>query len=274
MTARYENLFRKLKEKNEGAFVPFVVVGDPDIETSVEIMSTLIESGADALELGIPFSDPGSDGPVIQVSDHRAITAGVTPPMCFEAIKRIRGKYPETPIGLLMYVNLVYAPGIDKFYKTAAESGVDSILVADVPVVMYEFGNDPWKESAEMYGIDQIFIAPPNASDYVLEAVAKYSRGYTYLLSRAGVTGTGMAAQRPVGHVMKILRDNNSAPCLLGFGISEPEQVRGAIRDGADGAISGSAVVKIIEDNLGDHQKLMSELASFTRAMKDATKKA
>lgn len=131
---RYETLFAQLKNRQEGAFVPFVTLGDPGPEQSLKIIDALIEGGADALELGIPFSDPLADGPTIQGAALRAFAAGVTPTQCFEMLAAIRQKHPTIPIGLLMYANLVFSPGIDAFYAQCARVGVDSVLVADVPV--------------------------------------------------------------------------------------------------------------------------------------------
>ena len=131
---RYETLFAQLKNRQEGAFVPFVTLGDPGPEQSLKIIDALIEGGADALELGIPFSDPLADGPTIQGAALRAFAAGVTPAQCFEMLAAIRQKHPTIPIGLLMYANLVFSPGIDEFYAQCARVGVDSVLVADVPV--------------------------------------------------------------------------------------------------------------------------------------------
>jgi tryptophan synthase alpha subunit len=130
---RYETLFKQLKERKEGAFVPFVTLGDPSPEQSLKIIDTLIEAGADALELGIPFSDPLADGPTIQNATLRAFAAGVTPSQCFEMLAAIRQKHPTIPIGLLMYANLVFSRGIDEFYAQCEKAGVDSVLVADVP---------------------------------------------------------------------------------------------------------------------------------------------
>lgn len=131
---RYENLFAQLNDRREGAFVPFVTLGDPGIEQSLKIIDTLIDAGADALELGVPFSDPLADGPTIQNANLRAFAAGVTPAQCFEMLALIREKHPTIPIGLLMYANLVFNNGIDAFYARCEQVGVDSVLVADVPV--------------------------------------------------------------------------------------------------------------------------------------------
>lgn len=264
---RYQSLFQRLADNKQGAFVPFVTIGDPNPEQSLRIMQTLVESGADALELGIPFSDPLADGPTIQGANIRALDAQTTPSVCFELIGKIRAQYPELPIGLLMYANLVYARGVDNFYQRCQQAGIDSVLVADVPTNESE----EFVAAANKYGIKPIFIAPPTASDETLQSVAKLGGGYTYLLSRAGVTGTETKAKMPVLTQLDKLNQYNAPPSLLGFGISEPEQVKQAIASGAAGAISGSAVVKIIETNQGDDEKMLTELAQFTRNMKAAT---
>ncbi|MDN6832504.1 MAG: tryptophan synthase subunit alpha, partial [Enterobacterales bacterium] len=151
---RYQQLFAELKTRNEGAFVPFVTLGDPTPALSLEIVNTLIDAGADALELGIPFSDPLADGPTIQDATLRAFAAGVTPTLCFELLAEIRKKHPQIPIGLLMYANLVFHNGIDEFYQRCAEVGVDSVLVADVPIEE----SMPFRQAALRHGIAPIFI--------------------------------------------------------------------------------------------------------------------
>ncbi|WP_318476745.1 tryptophan synthase subunit alpha [Photobacterium leiognathi] len=266
---RYQELFSTLAERNEGAFVPFVTIGDPNPEQSMQIIDTLVESGADALELGIPFSDPLADGPTIQGATIRALESGTTPVLCFEMLTQIRQKYPTMPIGLLMYANLVFAAGIESFYQQCAEAGVDSVLIADVPVN----ASQEFREAAVKYGIHPIFIVPPNADETTLQAVSELGGGYTYLLSRAGVTGTETKAGMPIGHLLSSLKAHNAPPAILGFGISSPEQVRDAIEAGAAGAISGSAVVKIIEQNLDDNHQMLAKLAEFISAMKAASKR-
>jgi len=267
---RYETLFAQLKARREGAFVPFVTLGDPNPEQSLKIIDTLIEAGADALELGIPFSDPLADGPTIQDATLRAFAAGVTPAQCFEMLTAIRQKHPTIPIGLLMYANLVFSPGIDEFYAACERAGVDSVLVADVPVEE----SAPFRQAALRHNIAPIFICPPNADDDLLRQIASYGRGYTYLLSRAGVTGAENRAALPLHHLIEKLAEYNAAPPLQGFGISAPEQVTAAIDAGAAGAISGSAIVKIIERNVNDPQAMLAELKAFAQSLKAATKAA
>ncbi|MBK2095626.1 tryptophan synthase subunit alpha [Francisella philomiragia] len=265
---RYTTLFASLEKRSEGAFIPFVTIGDPNKELSLEIIDTLVSSGADALELGIPFSDPLADGPTIQEANIRALESGVTPKDCFDILTKIRVKYPHIPIGLLLYANLVYANGIENFYQKCLAAGVDSILIADLPA----HESKEFRDIAKRVGISQIFIAPPDANETTLKQISELGSGYTYLLSRVGVTGAETAANMPVEDVLAKLREYNAPKPILGFGISKPEQVQQAIKAGAAGAISGSATVKIIQNNLSNKEIMLSELECFVKEMKAATK--
>ena len=265
--SRYQKLFDKLKQEKRGAFVPFVPVGDPNPELSLQIIQTLIDAGADALELGIPFSDPMADGPTIQNANIRAFQGGITVDKCFDILANIRNHNANIPIGLLIYANLVFKNGIDNFYAKCAKAGIDSVLIADLPV---EYAQE-FIGSAEKNGIAPIFICPPNADDEVIKNIAKYGKGYTYLVSRAGVTGTENRANKPLTHLLKKLIEFNAPPAIQGFGISDPNQVSEAIKSGAAGAIAGSATVKIIEQHLDNPQKMLHELAIFVNKMKNAT---
>lgn len=189
---RYESLFAQLKERKEGAFVPFVTLGDPGIEQSLKIIDTLIEAGADALELGILLRPTGG-WPDDSKRHTACFCGGVTPAQCFEMLALIRQKHPTIPIGLLMYANLVFNKGIDEFYAECEKVGVDSVLVADVPVEE----SAPFRQAALRHNVAPIFICPPNADDDLLRQIASYGRGYTYLLSRAGVTGAENRAALP-----------------------------------------------------------------------------
>ena len=209
---RYNQLFERLNSLNQGAFVPFVTLGDPDAETSLKIIDALIEGGADALEIGIPFSDPLADGPTIQNANLRAFKSEITPTICFELLSRIRAKHPTMPIGLLVYANLVFTNGIENFYIRCQKAGVDSVLVADVP--MSE--SKPFREAALAHNIAPIFICPPNGDDALLQQIGEHSRGYTYLLSRAGVTGTEKRAQMPLTHLISL---SNIKPLLHSKGL-------------------------------------------------------
>lgn len=266
--SRFDTLFTHLKVKNEGAFVPFVTLCDPDFERSFEIIETLIANGADALELGFPFSDPLLDGPVIQAANKRALDGGYSTDACFEMIAKIRTKYPEIPIGLLLCANLVFVPTQDIFFKRCANAGVDAVLIADVPLLAAE----EFIQTAKKYSVQSVFICPPNADHITIERIANLTKGYTYLVSRAGVTSAeNQASAANLDNLIDGLKRLNSAPILQGFGIARPEQVREALSMGCDGVISGSAIVKIIEKYLDNQPQLLTELADFVKAMKKAT---
>ncbi|WP_127346440.1 tryptophan synthase subunit alpha [Pseudidiomarina mangrovi] len=267
--SRYQAMFDRLEQQQQGALVPFVTLGDPDVATSLSIIRSLIAGGADALELGLPFSDPVADGPTIQKAAIRALAAGVSQADCFSIIATIRAEYPDLPIGLLVYANLVVSNGAEAFYQRCQQAGVDSVLIADVPVREGERFN----ALARANGIAPIYIAPPDASAERLGQVAAHSEGYVYLLSRAGVTGADTTLQAPAERVIRALKAANSAPPLLGFGISNPEHVQAAIAAGAAGAISGSAVVKIIEQQLHDLPAMYAALEQFVATLKAATNK-
>lgn len=266
---RYKNLFKKLYLRNEGAFVPFVILGDPSIKFSLKIIDKLISSGADALELGIPYTDPIADGPIIQRSTLRAISSGVMLENCFNMLMQIRENYTDIPIGLLIYANLVFNNGIEEFYAKCAKIGIDSVLIADVP--MQE--SRPFRDAAMINGISPIFICPPNADNNLIREIAYYGSGYTYLLSRAGVTGKKNKLNIPIINIINKLNEYHAAPSLYGFGITEPSQVKSAIKAGTSGAISGSAIISIIENNLKNPKILLKNLELFIFKMKAATYK-
>jgi len=274
---RYQQAFTELAKNNEKAFIPFVTIGDPNAEQSLAVIKTLIDAGADALELGIPFSDPSADGVTIQMAGLRALNSGMNTDICIDILTKVREYAPTIPIGLLLYGNLVFARGLENFYQDMAQAGVDSVLIADIPIRE----SQPFRAAALKHGVAPIFIAPPNASDETLREVSSFSRGYTYVLSRAGVTGvdaqtsTSEAAQPAksvANELISTLNEYHAPPPVIGFGISTPEQVKDALSVGASGAISGSAVVKIIENNLDDHQAMLVALKNFVTEMKAATK--
>ena len=266
---RYQEAFAKLAKDGDKAFIPFVMIGDPNAEQSFNVIKALIDSGADALELGIPFSDPSADGVTIQMAALRALDSGINTDTCIDILTRVREYAPNIPIGLLLYGNLVFARGINDFYKDMASAGVDSVLIADLPIRE----SLPFREAAQKHNIAPIFIAPPNACDETLAKVAEYGAGYTYVLSRVGVTGTETEAEMTGHKLIDILDKHQAPPSVIGFGISKPDQVSAALATGAKGAISGSAVVKIIENNLDDNEAMLNALTEFVSAMKMATKR-
>lgn len=253
-------MFERLARAREGAFIPFVMLGDPDPARSAAVVRSLAAAGADALELGLPFSDPIADGPVIQAAATRALAAGTRRSDCWAIVQAIRREYPELPVGLLVYANLVCHRAPAEFYGEAATAGVDSVLVADLPVSEAE----PVAAAARERGIAPVFIAPPNADAARLKAIAAAGEGYTYVTSREGVTGADQQLRHNQSALIEVLRSFGAPPPVLGFGISNPEQVRAALRMGAAGVISGSAVVRRVAEG--------GDVAAFVREMKQATR--
>lgn len=270
--ARYQQLFTQLSAKKEGAFIPFVVLGDPNRALSAKILSTLVASGADALEVSIPFSDPLADGPEIQGAVLRALENGATIESAFSLLSEVREASPQLPIGLLMYANLIYAYGVEAFYRRCKEIGIDSVLVADLPLRE----SAPFNAIAKAQGIAPIFICPPDATDEAIAGIAEEGRGYTYLVSRAGVTGIDQASTSvdsdDLQHNIARLKAAKAAPIVQGFGISTPAQARYYLEQGVAGVISGSAVTQIIRENLDNETLMLEKLADFIRQMKQATK--
>ncbi len=263
---RFSQTLGRLAARGESAFVPFVVLGDPTPSASLEILLELVAAGADGLELGLPFSDPIADGPTIQAADSRALAAGTTTSDCWSLIAAIREAHPALPMGLLCYANLLAGPGLEAFYKAAHNAGVDAVLVADVPVAE----GTPFIAAALEASICPVFIAPPGASEARLADIAKAGRGYTYVVARSGVTGADTAVA-PDRTLLDVLAGLGAPPALVGFGISRPEHVRQVCRAGAAGAISGSAVVALVERHVDDLPALLRAINGFVREMKAAT---
>ncbi len=266
--SKYKEMFNRLKATRQGAFVPFTPIGFPTVEACVDLIQALVDGGADALELGIPFSDPVADGPVIQAAGVKAIEAGCTPDKCFEVIATIRKKNVTIPIGLLVYGNLVVSNGIDAFYAKCEKAGVDSVLIADLPI----FEAAPFLRAAKAHHVSPVFIAPPNATDATLEKLASITEGYTYVVTRSGVTGVDKDVAVENTAILTKLKSLGAPPPLLGFGISKPEHVKQALASGADGAIVGSAIVAKITEGQGDLEKLCKDLSAYIAEMKAATK--
>lgn len=264
---RYTETFRSLRKKNECAFIPFAVAGDPTIKTSETVFATFIDSGADILEIGYPFSDPIADGPVNQRAATRAIAAGLNHDSFFKLIGRLR-KRTEIPFGLLCYANTVLHYGIDRFCKRAAESGIDSILVADMPP----------EESGEMLtsfraaDLATVFIVseltPPDRLRYICNQVT----GFVYVVSRLGPTGAAIKLDMSVAETLTRLRNTTEMPLCVGFGLSSPAHIRAVKKAGADGAIVGSHLVSLIEKSGGNKPQLLGKLANKVKAFKRATR--
>jgi len=267
---RYAAMFAALERRAEGAVVPFAVLGDPDPATSLALLRALADAGADAIEVGVPFSDAIADGPVIQSAAARALAAGTDTAGCWKLLAALRSSHPSLPIGVLTYGNPVVRAGVRRFYAEAAGAGADSVLVADVP--MEEAA--PFRDAAAAAGVAFVAMAPPNAPPRIVDAVARAARGYTYVVSRPGVTGAGASLQRGAAAVIAALREHGAAPPLLGFGISEPRHVREALALGAAGAIAGSAIVARLAALEGDPTRALPAIAAFVRDLKAASRAA
>ena len=257
---RYQDLFDRLARDGEGAFIPFAMLGDPDPELSLAHLRVLVAAGADALELGVPFSDPIADGPVIQAAATRALAAGVRREQCWTIVRAIRAEHPALPLGLLIYANLVCHRNPEEFYAEAAAAGVDSVLVADLPVAE----SAPLIAAARAQRVAPVFIAPPNADAGRLRAIASAGEGYTYVTSREGVTGADERLRRDQSALIAHLNQLGAPPPVLGFGISNPAQVKAGLAMGARGVICGSALVSRAARG--------EDVAEFARSMKEATR--
>jgi tryptophan synthase alpha chain len=264
---RYSNTFKSLKQHDEIAFIPFAVAGDPDHRTSEAILKAYIDSGADILEIGYPFSDPIADGPINQRAAIRSIRAGLTHASFFKLIRNIRA-YSDCPIGILLYANSARHLGYDTFCKRAADSGVDSLLAADMPP----------EESAALsaamrkYGLQTVYIVSELTPKERMQYICRHVTGFVYVVSRLGTTGVQRKLDTTVDTTLANLRKVTNKPLCVGFGISTPEHVKHMKAAGADGAIVGSALVKIVEENLKNKRRMISLMKKSVEGFKKATR--
>ena len=233
--------FEKLRAEGKKAFVAFLTAGDPSLDQTVELALALEGAGVDVLELGVPFSDPLADGPVIQRSSERALARGVTLLRVLEVVREIR-KRSDLPLLLFSYMNPLHRYGLDRIARDAVEAGVDGALVTDLPP---EEAGD-WLNSARLADLDTIFLAAPTSPDERIRGVAEASRGFVYAVSRTGVTGERQSLSDEATPLLHRIRSLTSVPVVLGFGLSTPEQVSAAA-EAADGVVVGSALVRFLE---------------------------
>ena len=262
MMKSYKQVFSELKN---AALIPFFVIGDPDFDTSLEIVKTAIDSGADILELGIPFSDPIADGPTIQKADIRAAKNGMYVVTALEFIQKVK-QYKDIPIGLLMYYNLIYQYGVEKFFKDFHKAGVNSVLVADLSID----DADEIVPAVKAAGMDSVFMVTPNTNAKRMKAIVSKTTGFIYTVSLLGVTGSREALSTSVEGLVAKLKKLTNVPVCVGFGISKPEHAAAVAKTGADGIIIGSKLVGLIEQNLTNKQKMLSEIADFLKEVKKA----
>jgi len=261
----YKQLFSELSELKRSALIPFFVIGDPDFDTSVRIVKTAVGAGADVLELGIPFSDPIADGPTIQKADIRARNSGMSMQKALEFIRKVKD-YKDIPIGLLMYYNLIYQYGTEKFFSDCYRAGVNSVLVADLSIDDADEITSP----AAKVGLDTVFMVTPNTDIERMKLIASKTTGFIYTVSLLGVTGSREKLSDMVEELVEKLKRITSVPICVGFGISKPEHAATVASAGADGVIIGSKIVGLIEKNLGNREKILAEISAFLSDVKGA----
>ncbi len=252
----------RIKEAFAGkkAFIPFITCGDPNLKVTEQIVLNAVKAGADLIELGIPFSDPTAEGPVIMEADERALNGGITTDQIFELVRSLR-KTVAIPLVFMTYANVVYSYGSEKFMKQASEAGVDGLILPDVPFEEKE----EFRSVCHRYGIDLISMIAPTSEGRIAR-IAREAEGFLYIVSSLGVTGVRSAITSDIGGMVKIVRENTDVPCAVGFGISTPEQAA-AMASLSDGAIVGSAIVKLI----GQYGEAAAEpAAEYIRTMADA----
>jgi len=273
---RIIELFNDGSRKNEKFFMPFLVAGDPNID-EFKKLTEKIEPYVDILEIGVPFSDPIADGPTIQEANVRAFNAGINTKIAFEAIKKIRMK-TKKPIVILTYYNILIQgantieDSLDKTFKNLKESGVDGIVIGDLPIEEAELT----LKACEKYDICLIFLIAPSTTEDRLEKILKVAKGFIYLISVMGVTGArDTVAQITKDTIKRMkLKTQKILPVFVGFGISKPEHARTIVNAGADGVIIGSAIVNIIKNNLSDFEKMEKEIEEFASSIKNAIKRS
>ena len=246
--------------ENGKAFIAFITCGDPDLETTKKAVLEACNNGADLIELGIPFSDPTAEGPVIQGANIRALAGGVTTDKVFDLVRDLR-KETQTPFVFMTYANVVFSYGAEKFISLCKETGVDGIILPDLPFEEKE----EFSPICDKYDVDLISLIAPTSENRI-SMIAKEAKGFIYIVSSLGVTGTRSEIKTDLDSIVKVIRENTDIPCAIGFGISTPEQAAkmSAI---SDGAIVGSAIIKILEKYGKDAPKYVGE---YVHSMKSA----
>lgn len=255
---RIDRKFALLKEKGEKALIPFVTAGDPDLETTEKLVLAMLDDGADLVEIGVPFSDPVAEGPVIQKASKRALDGGTTLVKIFGLVKRLREKTDE-PLLLMMYLNSIFRFGTERFFKLCAENGVDGVIVPDMP---YE-ERDEVQDTADKYGVIPISMVAPTSHERI-KMIASSAKGFLYCVSSTGVTGTRSKFTTDFGEFFGAIKKYAKVPCAVGFGISSPEQAK-KMSSYCDGAIVGSAIVKIVEQ---ERKNAVAPVAEFVKKLK------
>jgi tryptophan synthase alpha chain len=263
VTSRIERTFAQIRQKGRGGLVTYLTAGDPTPDRSTDLLRAVAEAGADVLEVGVPFSDPLADGPVIQRATERALAQGMTLRGTLDIIRRVRAAV-EAPVVLFTYANPVLRMGVQRFAADAADAGVDGVLVLDYPVEEAEPLRGPILEA----GLDPIFLVSPTTTDERIRRSAELGRGFLYLISRLGVTGVRDAFDNGVEGVARRVTSNSTLPLAVGFGISTPEHVKHACTF-ADAAVVGSALVQVVAEH-GRNSDVAQRAGDYVRWLKSA----
>lgn len=246
--------------ENGKAFIPFITCGDPDLETTAVVVRAAVANGADLIELGIPFSDPTAEGPVIQGANLRALRGGVTTDKIFDLVRDLR-RDVKVPMVFMTYANVVFSYGAERFISTCREIGIDGLILPDVP---YE-EKEEFLSICRRYGVDLISLIAPTSEDRIA-MIAREAEGFLYIVSSLGVTGVRSEIRTDLSSIVETVRQNTEIPCAIGFGISTPEQAA-KMAGISDGAIVGSAIVRLIGQYGKDAPKYVGE---YVKGMKDA----
>ena len=246
--------------ENGKAFIAFITCGDPDLETTAAAVRAAVTNGADLIELGIPFSDPTAEGPVIQGANLRALTGGVTTDKIFAFVKELR-KDVTVPMVFMTYANVIFSYGAGRFLSACQEIGIDGLILPDLPFEE----KDEFLPVCREYGVDLISLIAPTSENRIA-MIAKEAEGFLYIVSSLGVTGTRSEIKTDRESIRKFVRENTDIPCAIGFGISTPEQAK-KMADISDGAIVGSAIIKILEQY---GKEAPSHIGAYVKSMKDA----
>ena len=248
--------------KDGKAFIPFITCGDPTLEVTEQIVYAMERAGADLIELGIPFSDPTAEGPVIMEANLRALEGGVTTDKVFDMVTKIR-KNTQIPMVFMTYANVVFSYGTERFIKKASELGMDGIILPDIP---YE-EKEEFETVCVQYGMDFISMIAPTSHDRI-RMIAKDAKGFLYCVSSLGVTGARSEIKTDIGNMIELVREVSDVPCAVGFGISTPEQAK-HMAEISDGAIVGSAIVRLC----GEHGKeCVPYIEDYVRSMKNGVR--
>lgn len=242
------------------AFIPFITCGDPDLETTAAVVRAAAENGADLIELGIPFSDPTAEGPVIQAANLRSLQGGVTTDKIFDLVRDLR-RDVTIPMVFMTYANVVFSYGAERFISTCREIGIDGLILPDLPFEEKE----EFQPLCSKYGVDLISLVAPTSENRI-SMIAKEAEGFLYLVSSLGVTGMRSEIKTDLASIVKVIREASDIPCAIGFGISNPEQAK-KMADLSDGAIVGSAIIRILEQYGKDAP---AHVGAFVKSMKDA----